>query len=260
MKAPRFPYGGRDAQPLVSGADALDVSDLVVAYPETAGPALDQLNLKVAAGSRVALVGPNGAGKSTLLKVVAGLLEFEGVIRVYGLPIHSYRHRVAYLPQRGEIEWRFPMSVRELVLTGRYVHLGWLSRPTRADYGIVDDVLDRLAIAELGDRQIAALSGGQQQRVLLARALAQESDLLLLDEPLTGVDSASSRLISSVLYELQSGGKTIMVATHDLNGFEGYFDLIVRLQDGRQVGSPVWRRADELARANAGRVTHARDH
>ena len=175
MSDPLFPYGCRHHADPVAQADALVVDDLTVNYPGSDSPAIEGISLRVPAGARVALVGPNGAGKSTLLKAVAGLLRVSrGDIRIYGNPVGACHHRVAYLPQRGEIDWRFPISVERLVLTGRYVHLGWFRWPGQRDFAIAREVLARLGLTELAGRQIGKLSGGQQQRALLARALAQE--------------------------------------------------------------------------------------
>ncbi len=185
-----FPYGGSRNAAGNIGAPALDIHALSVGYP-TSGQnrALDNVSLCVPNGTRVALVGPNGAGKSTLLKAIAGLLPvLTGEIKIYGQSIAACRHRIAYLPQRGEIDWRFPISLRKLVLSGRYVHLGWFRHPTTQDGMIADKMIERLGLTALAERQIGQLSGGQQQRTLLARALAQEADLLLLDEPLNAVD------------------------------------------------------------------------
>ncbi|NJN94438.1 MAG: ABC transporter ATP-binding protein [Anaerolineales bacterium] len=197
-------------------------------------PALNEVNLNVPVGVRMALVGPNGAGKSTLLKAIAGLLPVQaGQIRVYGQPIGACHHRVAYLSQRSEVDWRFPLNVRQLALTGRYVHLGWLRRPAPKDYALVEQVLSQLHLSELAGRQIGQLSGGQQQRALLARALVQEADLLLLDEPLNAVDTKTRDIVMEVLKMLQKQGKTALVATHDLGRLAADFDGAIYLEEGR---------------------------
>ncbi len=191
------------------------------------------------AGARVALVGPNGAGKSTLLKAVVGLLPARaGTIRIYGRPVGASPQLVAYLPQRGEIDWRFPISVRKLVLTGRYVRLGWLRRPGRRDWALVDELLEQLGLQELADRQIGLLSGGQQQRALLARALAQEARLLLLDEPLNALDAETRLLLARVLEALSHQGTAFVVATHDLGWLGTDFDRVLYLHDGRAMHLP----------------------
>ena len=248
MRDPLLPYGHRRHVEAVPGAPALAARSVSVGYAGTADLALREVSLRVPAGSRVALVGPNGSGKSTLLKAVAGLLPVSaGEIAVYGNPVGACHHRLAYLPQRGEIDWRFPIGVRRFVMTGRYVHLGWLRRPDRKDREVVYEVMEDLGLAPLAERQIGQLSGGQQQRALLARALVQDGDLLLLDEPLNAVDAGTRRTISEVLSGLQRRGKTMVVATHDLASLASEFDGALYLREGREarpepgafVGLPV---------------------
>lgn len=238
----RLPYGHRRHVAPIPGAPALEVRGLCVAYPGESGTArlaLTEVSLSVPVGTRVALVGPNGAGKSTLLKAVAGLLPVRsGEIRIYGQPVGACHHRVAYLPQRGEIDWRFPITVRGLVLTGRYVHLGWLRRPGPGDHAVALRVLDRLGLGALAERQIGQLSGGQQQRALLARALAQDADLLLLDEPLNAVDAETRAVVAEVLRDLRRQGKTAVVATHDLDRLEAEFDSALYLCEGSETPPP----------------------
>jgi ABC-type Mn2+/Zn2+ transport system ATPase subunit len=230
---PRFPYSRhRHGQP---GADvpALECVDVSVRYPRSDRPAVQGINLRVLQGSRLALVGANGAGKSTLLKAAAGLLPLSsGTIRVHGSPAGGCCHRVAYLAQRGNLDWRFPMTVERLVLTGRYVHLGWCRRPAEEDRAIVDRVLKLLEIEDLADRRIGELSGGQQQRALLARAMAQEADMLLLDEPMNGVDAKTRQVVRQVLRTLSQQGKTIIAATHDTHEIAVEFDEVVHLSCG----------------------------
>jgi ABC-type Mn2+/Zn2+ transport system ATPase subunit len=235
VRDPLLPYGHRRHVGAVPGAPALAARSVSVGYAGTAGLALRGVSLRVPAGARVALVGPNGSGKSTLLKAVAGLLPVSaGEIAVYGNPVGACHHRVAYLPQRGEIDWRFPVNVRRLVMTGRYVHLGWLRRPGRKDRKVVSEVIEDLGLTSLAERQIGQLSGGQQQRALLARALVQDGDLLLLDEPLNAVDAGTRGTISEVLSELQRRGKTMVVATHDLASLASEFDGALYLREGRE--------------------------
>ncbi len=234
-----FPYGHRVHKDAVAGANALEIRDLSVAYPGTRHLALRDVSLCVPVGARVALVGANGAGKSTLLKAIAGLLPARsGSILIYGNPPGACHHRVAYLAQRGEIDWHFPITVRKLVLTGRYVHLGWIKRPTRSDWEIVDQMIALLGLTHLRDRQIAQLSGGQQQRALLARALAQDADLLLLDEPLNAVDADTRAIITEVLDNLRASNKTVLSATHDLGRLETDFDGALYLAEGREAAPP----------------------
>lgn len=217
-------------------APALLAEAVSAAYEGTA--ALAGVSLRVPVGGCVALVGPNGAGKSTLLKAVAGLLPLSaGALRVYGLPVGACHHRVAYLPQRSEVDWHFPISVRALVLTGRYVHLGWLRRAGDRDRAVAAEMIARLGLSPVADRQIGQLSGGQQQRALLARALTQEADLLLLDEPLNAVDVETRAAVAALLAELRGRGKTTVVATHDIGGQETTFDSALYLKDGRPARS-----------------------
>jgi manganese/zinc/iron transport system ATP- binding protein len=236
-----IPYGGRRSVTILKDAPALDANCVSVRYPGADKLALQDVSLRVAPGQRVALVGPNGAGKSTLLKAAAGLLPIaSGTLTVYGNQVGTCPSRVAYLAQRGEMDWRFPISVRGLVLTGRYVHRGWLKRPSREDGRLVDEAIDRLGLSELAERQIGDLSGGQQQRALLARALAQDADLLLLDEPLNAVDAATRDVVSATLDDLQRQGKAAIIATHDLERLQSDFDDALFLMDGRPVshGAP----------------------
>ncbi len=239
VSQPALPYNRRSfAEPMLD-APALEAVNVSAGYPSADSPALRGVSLRVPVGARVALVGPNGAGKSTLLKAAAGLLLVEkGELRIYGRPVGACQHRVAYLAQRSEMDWRFPINVRRLVLTGRYVHLGWLKQPNARDKQLVEQVLARLQLSHLAERQIGQLSGGQQQRALLARALAQEADLLLLDEPLNAVDAETRAIVTEVLAELQQQGKTAVVATHDLGRLETDFDGALYLSEGREVTAP----------------------
>lgn len=236
MRHPLLSYGQGRHTEVVAGAPALAARSVSARYPDDSGPALRDVSLRVPAGARVALVGPNGSGKSTLLKAVAGLLSpTSGEIEVFGNPVGACHHRVAYLPQRGEIDWRFPISLRKLVMTGRYVHLGWLKRPGPKDRELVSEVMEDLGLSPLAERQIGQLSGGQQQRALLARALVQEGDLLLLDEPLNAVDAGTREIVSRVLSGLQGAGKTMVIATHDLSSLASEFDGALYLREGREV-------------------------
>jgi len=233
MTLPFFPYSRHRHGAPAASTPALECVDVSVRYPRSDRPAVNKINLRVPQGSRVALVGANGAGKSTLLKAAAGLLPLaSGTIRVHGSPAGGCCHRVAYLAQRGDLDWRFPMTVRRLVLTGRYVHLGWFRRPGREDREIVERVLKLLEISDLGDQRIGELSGGQQQRTLLARAMTQEADMLLLDEPMNGVDAKTRQVVREVLRELSTQGKTIIAATHDTHEIAVDFDEVIHLSCG----------------------------
>lgn len=193
----------------------LDIVDIVVGY--NGSDVLNHLTFQVPHGARVAVVGPNGAGKSTLFKALVGLLPLRsGQIYIHGLPLGVHKDCVAYIPQREEVEWRFPVSVSDVVMMGRYGRLGWLQRPGKADRAIVAHSLEQMGIASLAEQPIGDLSGGQQQRAFLARALAQEPHILLMDEPFTGVDIATQEATLALLDRLQSQGVTVMVSTHDL--------------------------------------------
>ncbi|XWX02979.1 ABC transporter ATP-binding protein [Aggregatilineales bacterium SYSU G02658] len=241
-------YSSRVHKDPVPGAPALEVRDLCVAYADTRRLVLKNVTFTVPIGARAALIGHNGSGKSTLLKAIAGLLPIKsGSILIYGNPPGACHHRVAYLPQRSDIDWRFPITLRKLVMTGRYVHMGWLRRPSRQDWQIVDDVIDQLGLTDLSERQIGQLSGGQQQRAMLARALAQDADLLLLDEPLNAVDVKTRDVIAQVLHDLNRRGKTIVMATHELSTLADEFDLTLSLNRQRPLTAhPI----DELERIN----------
>lgn len=222
-------------------ADALAVDALAVSstYQHSQTLALNGVTLQVPIGARIALIGPNGAGKSTLLKLIAGLLPLHsGSITLFGHPIGVCRHRIAYLAQRSAVDWRFPMTVRRLVGTGRYIHLGWFKWLSVADKAVVADVMAQLQIEHLADRQIGQLSGGQQQRTLLARALAQSADLLLLDEPLNAVDAKTRAIVTETLDRLKTEGKTVLIATHDLQRIEQEFDWVLCLNEGEAMISP----------------------
>lgn len=226
-----FSYTGRHEASPIAGEPALAVRDLFVGYDRQ--NVLAGVTLSVPVGARVALIGANGAGKSTLFRAVAGLLPIRrGWVRIYGRPVGACHHRVTYLPQRSEIDWRFPITVRRLVLGGCYVHLGWLKRPGAENWRQVDAVLTHLQIADLAERQIGQLSGGQQQRVLLARALVQRADLLLLDEPLNAVDVETRGVVGAVLAAAKQAGRTVVVATHDQDRLESAYDLVIRLEEG----------------------------
>jgi ABC-type Mn2+/Zn2+ transport system ATPase subunit len=234
-----YSYCGHRHTHIKDKALAIETRNLCAGYPGETRTALKHISIAVPQGKCIALVGHNGAGKSTLLKAAAGLLPVrEGEIKIFGSPIGHQHQRVVYLPQRSEIDWHFPMSVRKLVMTGRYVHLGWLRRPATDDQRIVGAAMDELGIEELKDRQISQLSGGEQQRVLLARAMAQDADLFLLDEPLNAIDAATRAIVAKVLNDLRKQGKTVMVATHFIDKLATEYDGAVYLSEGEQVAAP----------------------
>ena len=232
----KFPYCQHHHSTPDPKSPALEIQGLGVSYSSEDKFALKDFNINVPAGSSLALVGPNGAGKSTLFKAICGLLPVRyGSIRVFGHPLGACHHRVVYLPQRSEIDWQFPVSVLDLVKMGRYVYLGWFNRPDKRDVEIARSALKEMNVLDLADRQISKLSGGQQQRVLIARALAQNADLLLLDEPLNAVDVATRQTVGEVLQKIKAQGKTVIVATHYYDQEEGRYDNAIFLKDGQKI-------------------------
>ncbi len=211
----------------------LRAEEVAVRYNGT--PALSGISFEVATGERIAVVGPNGAGKSTLFKVIAGILPTTaGEVQVAG---HAPGGHIciAYLPQRSEVDWRFPVTVSDVVMMGRYGQLGFLKRPGREDRKRVHEALRVVGMEALARRQIAELSGGQQQRMFIARALAQEAELILMDEPLSGLDLPAQEQIMAILETLREQRVTVIVATHDLNLAAEHFDRLLLLK-GRLIG------------------------
>ena len=206
----------------------LEVQNASIAYGDQL--VLRDLTFNVPHGSRLAVVGPNGAGKSTLFKALVGLLPLaSGRILIHGLPLGNHKDCVAYVPQREEVDWRFPVTVRDVVMMGRYDVQGWLKPTSPHDRQIVDQSLREMGIADLSRRSISDLSGGQQQRVFLARALAQEPHILLMDEPFTGVDVTTLDATLHLLDDLRASQVTVIISTHDLNLAASKFDLILLL-------------------------------
>ncbi|MFZ4682204.1 MAG: metal ABC transporter ATP-binding protein [Terrimicrobiaceae bacterium] len=206
----------------------LEVHDMSVAYHQK--PVLYGVDLVVPAGNLIGIVGPNGAGKSTFIKAIMGLLPLSsGWVKVFGKPYAENCRRVGYVPQRESVDWDFPVNVMDVVLMGRYGRLRLGQRPTRQDHEIARECLEKVHMLPYAKRQIGNLSGGQQQRVFLARALAQESDLYLMDEPFVGVDAATESAIITLLRELKNRGKTVLVVHHDLSSARDYFDMLMLL-------------------------------
>ncbi len=221
-----------------NGRPAIEVNDLTVAYHEK--PVLWDLDLEVPAGVLMAIVGPNGAGKSTLIKAMLGLVRAAaGQVLFFGRPYAEQRRLVAYVPQRGSVDWDFPTSVLDVVMMGRYGALGWLRRPGKREKEMAMAALAQVGMEEFAERQISQLSGGQQQRVFLARALVQDAQLYLMDEPFQGVDAKTERAIVAVLQELRRQGKTVVVVHHDLETVPEYFDWVLLLNVRRIASGPV---------------------
>lgn len=206
----------------------ISVEDLSVSYERKR--VLSNIYLHLQAGHIYGVLGQNGAGKSTLFKAILGLLETaSGEIKINGLPIEAMRKEVVYVPQKSEVDWSFPATVYDVVLMGRYPHKSVFSRLNAADHAKAKAAMDELDITNLQKRQIGELSGGQQQRVFLARALCQEADVFLLDEPFVGVDITTEEKIIQVLKRLAAEGKTLLVVHHDLSTVTTYFDQVILL-------------------------------
>jgi manganese/zinc/iron transport system ATP- binding protein len=219
----------REGQTLTADAQdaaALSVHGLTVSYGEK--PAVFSVDATFPAGEMIAIVGPNGAGKSTLLKAVLGIVKpLSGRVSVFGTPLSKARHRLAYVPQRASVDWDFPTRVIDVVMMGLYRDLGLLRLVRSHHREKALRALDRVGMADFADRQIGQLSGGQQQRVFLARSLAQDADLYLLDEPFSGVDAATERAIVDVLKQLRGEQRTVVCVHHDLSTVDDYFDRVL---------------------------------
>ena len=202
--------------------------------------ALENLSFATSCGNRVALIGPNGAGKSTLIKAIAGLVRrSSGSILWRGTSIRRWSREFAYLPQREEVDWSFPITVRGLVEMGRYPQTGIWQRFSKKDHEAVEQALATLGLLDLADRQIRELSGGQQQRAFLARSIAQEAHVLLLDEPFTGLDRPASRQLAETLADLAREGRLVIASHHDLNSAPHLFDEALLLSTRPVAFGPV---------------------
>ena len=221
---------------------AVEVEDMTVAY--TTKPVLWDVDMKVPIGSLAAIVGPNGAGKSTLLKAMLGLLTvISGSVKFYidhhlAMDKKDYK-KIAYVPQSGSVDWDFPTTVLDVVLMGHYGHLGWFKRPSKKDKELALSMIEKMGMSDYVNRQIRQLSGGQQQRVFLARALVQEADIYLMDEPFKGVDKTTEHAIISLLQEMKARGKTVIVVHHDLNTVPQYFDWVTMVNKQTVAYGPV---------------------
>lgn len=222
-----FWNGTTHRQPHDPGKPCVQLRQVTVSYD--GATALEAVTLALSAGDQVAVVGPNGAGKSTLFNLIAGTLKpTQGQVTIYGSGPQGHIC-VGYVPQRNRIDWRFPVTVQDVVMMGRVGKIGLLRWPRRQDRQLAAQALARVGMGAFANRQIGELSGGQQQRVFLARALAQEAELLLLDEPLTGLDLPSQEAILALLAELRRQGVTVLVATHDLNQAAEHFAKVMLL-------------------------------
>lgn len=225
----------RPADTPAAGPPLLEFHDVTVAYGRR--PVLWNVDLAIDAPCLFGVIGPNGAGKSTLLRAALGLVPLVGgSVRFSGAPLAAVRQRVGYVPQRETVDWDFPVSVFDVVLMGTYARLGWLRRPGPRERALARECLARVGLADVAGRQIGRLSGGQQQRVFLARALAQEAEIYLLDEPLAGVDARSQEQIFAVLAGLRAAGRLVVVVHHDLRTAAEWFDRVA-LVDMRLVAT-----------------------
>ena len=214
--------------PDVTVVPPLSIHDMTVAYQRK--PVIWDIDYVAPAGKLVAIVGPNGAGKSTLINAALELIpRASGQVRFFGEPYRKQRHRVGYVPQRESVDWDFPVSALDVVVMGLYRKVGWCLPVLPRHRKTALAALDRVGMADYAHRQIRRLSGGQQQRVFLARALVQDANLYLMDEPFTGVDAATERAIVEILRELRSLGKTALVVHHDLQTVTEYFDEVILL-------------------------------
>ncbi|MBT8485825.1 MAG: ABC transporter ATP-binding protein [Phycisphaerales bacterium] len=231
--APASRRAARERPHVATGAEhhpdaPLSIHDMTVAYHRK--PVIWDIDLDIPAGKLVGIVGPNGAGKSTLIKACLDLVpRASGRVLVYGRPYPEQRRRVAYVPQRETVDWEYPINALGLVTMGRYGQIGWFRPVTRRHRAAARAALERVGMQDYADRQISQLSGGQQQRVFLARALVQDADLYLMDEPFAGVDAATERAIVQVLRDLQAAGRTVLVVHHDLQTVPTYFDWVLLL-------------------------------
>jgi manganese/zinc/iron transport system ATP- binding protein len=257
---PALALATRDGEALSAdlSASPLAIRGLTVSYGNS--PAVFSVDLTVADGSMTAIIGPNGAGKSTLLKAALGIVpRVAGQVSIYGTDLARARHRIAYVPQRSSVDWDFPTSVMDVVLMGMNRQLGLLGRIRGRHRQTAMECLARVGMERFTDRQIGQLSGGQQQRVFLARALAQEADLYLLDEPFAGVDAATEKAIIEVLKHLRDAGRTVVAVHHDLSTVRAYFDRVALLNVRKIAEGPVDTAftAEALQAAYGGRLATA---
>lgn len=238
----------------------LEVNHLTVAYQKK--PVLNAVSFQIPSGKLIGVLGPNGAGKSTLLKAVLGLIpKVEGDVSIFGRPYREMRKSVGYVPQRESVDWDFPTNALDVVMMGRYGHLGWFRRPGSKEREIALECLSKVGMAEYAGRQISQLSGGQQQRVFLARALAQNANLYFMDEPFAGVDATTEKAIIQLLHELKEQGKTVLVVHHDLSTVQEYFDHVLLLNGELIAAGPTKEifTPDHLQKTYGGRIAMLQD-
>ena len=234
----------------------IQIHDMTIAYHKK--PVLWDVDLDVPEGQLVGISGPNGARKSTMIKAIMDLVpKASGWVKIYGKDYGEMRKIIGYVPQRESVDWDFPISALDVVLMGRYGHIGWMRRPGKEDRRIARESLDKVGMGDFAERQISQLSGGQQQRVFLARALAQDARIYMMDEPFAGVDAATERAIIDILVTLREQGKTILVVHHDLQTVTEYFNWVIML-NMRVVASGLTREVftdENLQKTYGGRLT-----
>ncbi|HCY58497.1 MAG TPA: manganese ABC transporter ATP-binding protein, partial [Opitutae bacterium] len=209
-------------------AKPIEIHDLTVSYQKK--PVLYGVDLEVEEGSLVGIIGPNGAGKSTLIKTIMNMITPNGgYVKIFGGNQKNGIKRIGYVPQRESVDWDFPVTVMDVVLMGRYAHTRWFRRIGKSDRRVAQACLEQVDMTAFADRQIGNLSGGQQQRVFLARALAQDSSIYLMDEPFAGVDAVTEKTIISILKNMKKEGKTVVIVHHDLATAKEYFDHLLLL-------------------------------
>lgn len=240
--------------------NAIVAEDITIAYQDK--PVVWDVDLEVPAGVMMAIIGPNGAGKSTLLKGLLGLVPLTaGKVEVFGKPYAGQKKLVGYVPQRTAVDWDFPTTVLDVVLMGTYGQIGWIRRPGKAQFHQAMEALEKMDMHDFASRQISELSGGQQQRVFLARALTQESEIYLMDEPFQGVDATTEYAIIGILKQLKNSGKTVVAVHHDLQTVVEYFDWVTLLNVRRIAGGPVGEvfTPANLRRTYGGRISFLED-
>ncbi len=217
---------------------AVQIDDLTVAYNYK--PVLWDIDLVIPEGVLMAIVGPNGAGKSTLIKSILGIIKpLAGSVQIFGKPYKKQVNKVAYVPQKGSVDWDFPTTALDVVMMGTYGSLGWIKRPGQKEKKLSLEALEKVGMLSFKNRQISQLSGGQQQRIFLARALVQNASIYLMDEPFQGVDATTEKAIINILKELRKEGKTLIVVHHDLQTVPEYFDWVTFLNVKGIASGPV---------------------
>jgi manganese/zinc/iron transport system ATP- binding protein len=217
---------------------SIEAHNLTVVYNKK--PAIWNIDFTLPYGQIIGIMGPNGSGKSTLLKSIMGIVDPNiGFAKLFDQELDEVRQKVSYVPQRQSVDWDFPANVFDVVAMGRYAQKGMFQRLTNADKAVIEESLKKVNMLPFAKRQISQLSGGQQQRVFIARALAQEADIYLMDEPLVGVDAATEQSIISLLKAMKDNGKTIVVVHHDLYTASEYFDWLVLLNTRLVASGPI---------------------